>query len=71
MKPSPGDPCTTILNALQGMNKYLAAINGRIEVLLLSDAPEYMRSDMMAVYQAERELSRIVRSLTIYCHKAL
>lgn len=58
-----------ILDGLQGINRYLAMINSRLEMLLLSDLPDYVMTDLVKVYQAEEEASRIVRSLNIYCHK--
>ena len=59
-----------ILDGLQGINRYLAMINNRLEMLLLSDLPDYVMTDLVKVYQAEEEASQIVRSLNIYCHKA-
>jgi hypothetical protein len=60
----------TILEALQGLNKYLATINGRLEVMLLSYPPEYIRADLINLYQAEQEASQIVRHLNCICHKS-
>ena len=60
-----------LLNGLGGINQYLAIINSRLETLLLSDLPDYIMSDLVKVYQAEEEASQIVRSLKIYCQKAL
>jgi hypothetical protein len=65
----PGDTGKTIQDALQALNKYLAMINGRLEVLLLSDLPEYVTADLVKAYQAEQEASQIVRDLNIFCHK--
>ena len=59
----------TIIEGLQGINAYLAMISSRLEMLLLSDLPEYIMADLVNVYQAEEEASQIVRSLKIYCHK--
>lgn len=59
----------TIFDALQGINRYLSMVNGRLEILLLSDLPEYVKSDLVMAYEAEKEASRIVRSLNIFCHK--
>ena len=59
----------TILDGLQGVNAHLAMINSRLEMLLLSDLPEYIMADLVKVYQAEQEASQIVHSLNIYCHK--
>lgn len=58
-----------ILDGLQGINRYLAMINNRLEMLLLSDLPDYVMADLVKAYQAEEEASQIVRSLNIYCHK--
>ncbi|WP_319524583.1 hypothetical protein [uncultured Desulfosarcina sp.] len=58
-----------IIDGLQGINRYLAMINNRIEMLLLSDLPDYVMTDLIKLYQAEEEASQIVRSLNIYCHK--
>ena len=44
-------------------------INGRLEILLLSDLPEYVTADLVKAYQAEQEASQIVRNLNIFCHK--
>ena len=60
---------TTIIEGLQGINTYLAMINGRLETLLLSDLPDYIKADLVKIYQAEEEASQIVRSLNIFCHK--
>jgi hypothetical protein len=65
----PGDTGETIQGALQALNKYLAMINGRLEILLLSDLPEYVTADLVKAYQAEQEASQIVRDLNIFCHK--
>jgi hypothetical protein len=65
------DALNTLLNGLQGINRYLALINSRIEPLLLSDLPDYVMADLIKVYQAEAEASQIVRSLTIHCHKTV
>lgn len=65
----PGDTGETIQGALQMLNKYLAMINGRLEILLLSDLPEYVKTDLVTVYQAEQEASQIVRDLNFFCHK--
>jgi DNA integrity scanning protein DisA with diadenylate cyclase activity len=59
----------TIQEALQALNKYLAMINGRLEILLLLDLPEYVTADLVKAYQAEQEASQIVRGLNIFCHK--
>lgn len=59
----------TIIEGLQGINAHLAMISSRLEMLLLSDLPEYLMADLVNVYQAEQEASQIVRSLNIYCHK--
>ena len=59
----------TILEGIQGINKYLAVINGGLEILLLSDLPDYAKSDLAMLYQAEKEASQIVRNLSIFYHK--
>lgn len=64
-----GDTGETIQGALQMLNKYLSMINGRLEILLLSDLPEYVKTDLVTVYQAEQEASQIVRDLNFFCHK--
>jgi hypothetical protein len=66
----PGVTGETIQEALQALNKYLAMINGRLEILLLSDLPEYVMVDLHKVYHAEQEASQIVRGLNIFCHKS-
>jgi len=58
-----------IIDGLQGINRYLAMMNSRLEMLLLSDLPDYVMVDLVKVYQAEEEASQILRSLNIYCHK--
>lgn len=60
-----------ILDGLHGINKYLAIINGRLEMLMLSDLPEYIKSDLVNMVQAEQEASQILRSLNLFCHKHL
>lgn len=64
------DTGETILNALQVINRHLAVINGRLEMLLLSDLPEYVMSDLIKAYQAEKEASQIVHGLNLFCHKS-
>ena len=58
-----------LLNGLQSINKYLAIINSRLELLLLSDLPDYVKSDLVNMVQAEQEASQIVRGLNLFCHK--
>ena len=70
-KKSPANVETTILAGIQGINKYLAMINSGLEVLLLSDLPEYMMSDLIRLYQAEQEASQIVHKLNLFCHRSL
>ena len=65
----PDETGKTILNGLQGINRYLAVINSRLEMLLLSDLPEYVKSDLVNMVQAEREASQILQSLRLLCHK--
>ncbi len=69
MKAASGDIGNNLLEALQAMNRYLAVINGRIMMLIKSDLPEYVISDLVQVYQAEQEVSQIVRSLNLFYHK--
>jgi hypothetical protein len=64
------DTGKTILDALQGINRHLAIINGRLEMLLLSDLPEYVLSDLIKAYQAEQDASQIVHGLNLFCHKS-
>jgi hypothetical protein len=68
-KDEPSETGETIQGALQALNKYLAMINGRLEILLLLDLPEYVTADLVKAYQAEQEASQIVRGLNIFCHK--
>lgn len=56
----------TIVDGLQGINNYLAMINSRVEILLLADPPEYLLSDLIGIYQAEKEAIRIVHSMKFY-----
>ena len=58
-----------ILDGLQGINRYLAIINSRLEMLLLSDLPDYVKSDLANMIQAEQEASQILHNLNLYCHK--
>ena len=53
------------LEALHSMNRHLATIKGRVEILLLSGCPEYIQSDLVTISKAELEISQINRSLTI------
>ena len=69
--PMPAYSGKTVLDGLQGIDTFLAMINSRLETLLLSDLPDYLMDDLIKVYQAEQEASQIVRSLRIYCHKAM
>lgn len=64
-----GEAVKPIMDGLQGVNRYLSMISNRLEMLLLSDLPDYIMEDLVKVYQAEAEASQIVRSLNIYCHK--
>jgi hypothetical protein len=64
-----GDTGETIQGALRMLNTYLAMINNRLEILLLSDLPEYVMADLVKAHQAEQEASQIVRGLNIFCHK--
>ena len=61
----------TILDGLQGINRYMAIINSRLEMLLLSDLPDYVKSDLVNMVQAEQEATQILRNLSIHCHKRL
>ena len=67
----PDDTGKKMLDALQAANTYLAMIHSRIETLLHTEIPEYVKSDLALVYRAEQEVSQIVRSMTIFCHKHL
>ncbi len=58
-----------ILDGLQGINRYLAMINSRLEMLLRSDLPEYVKPDLVNMIQAEQEASQILRGLSLFCHK--
>ena len=66
---SPEDTGKTILAALQGINTYLAMINGRLEMLMQSNLPDYVMADLVKAYQAEQEASQILHSLNLFCHK--
>ena len=61
----------TVRNALKGIDKYLAMMNGRLEMLLMSDLPDYVMADLITIYQAEQEASQILRGLNIFCNKHL
>ena len=65
------DPKGTILNALHGIDQHLAVINCRLDVLLQSNLPEYVKADLQTVHQAERAVSQIVRRLNLFCHNTL
>lgn len=47
------------------MNRHLATIKGRVEILLLADCPEHIKPDLITVSNAEHEISQIARSLAI------
>ena len=68
-KESSDETGKTILNALQGINSYLAMINGRLEMLMQSNLPDYVMVDLVKAYQAEQEASQILHSLNLFCHK--
>lgn len=61
----------TIQEALKGIDKYLAMMNGRLEVLIMSDLPEYVKTDLATLYEAEQAASQILKGLSIFCHKSL
>jgi hypothetical protein len=65
------DTRDTIMTGLQGIDRYLAMINSRMEILMFADLPEYVMSDLTQVYQAEQEASQIVRSIKILCRTSL
>ena len=65
------DRLHTLMEGLKGIDRYLAVINSRLEVLLLSDLPDYVKADLANIYQAEKEASQILRGLNIFCHKTL
>jgi hypothetical protein len=56
-----------VVSGLQGVNNYLAMINNRLEVLLLTDLPEYVKTDLIKAYQAEQEASLIIQNLKVLC----
>lgn len=60
-----------ILDGLHGIDKYLAIINSRLEMLLLSNLPDYVKSDLVNMAEAEQEASQILHSLSLLCHKQL
>ena len=57
-----------ISNGLNRINHYLAMIKDRLEILMLTDLPAHIMTDLIEVYQAEREASEIVRSIKVLCH---
>lgn len=63
------DTGETIMDALQTINRTLATINGRVEILLNAALPEYAISDLIQIYEAEKEVSQIVHNLNLFCHK--
>lgn len=65
------DTGRTILDGLRGIDRYLAMMNGRLEILLMSDLPDYVKDDLVNIYQAEQEASQILKGLSILCHKRL
>ena len=60
-----------ILDGLHGIDKYLAMINGQLEMLLLANLPDYVKADLVNMARAEREASQILRKLSLLCHKQL
>ena len=67
--PEPDQNGKIILDALEGVVRNLSMINARLELLLNTDPPEFVKSDLIRAYEAERHASQIVRNLTIFCHK--
>lgn len=68
---APAETGQTIQTALKGIDKYLAMMNGRLEVLIMSDLPDYVKADLATVYEAEQAASQILKGLSIFCHKRL
>ena len=60
-----------ILDGLHSIDKYLAVINSRLEMLLISNLPDYVKSDLVNMASAEREASQILHNLSLLCHKQL
>lgn len=71
MQEKADDTGKTIMNALQTMNRTLAVINGRVEILLNSALPEYAFPDLIQIFEAEKEVSQIAHNLSLFCHKRL
>lgn len=67
---SMGDSVGTYLEALGAMNRYLAVIKGRVEIILLAGCPEYIQSDLITVSDAEREITQLVRCLSMALTKS-
>ncbi len=60
-----------IIDILQIINRYLAILNGRLEVMMQMDLSDYMKTDLTRMYEAENEISQLVRTLNIFCHTTL
>jgi uncharacterized protein YeeX (DUF496 family) len=60
-----------ILDGLHGINKHLAIINSRLELLLLANLPDYVKSDLSCMAKSEQEASQILHSLSLLCHRQL
>ena len=56
----------TILISIKEMNEHLSVINGRIYMLLQLDLPDYLRSNLTAVHEAEMKVSQIVRNINLF-----
>lgn len=52
------------------MNRHLAVIKGRVEIILLAGCPEYIKSDLITVSDAEREITQLARCLTVVLTKS-
>lgn len=60
-----------ILDGLHGIDKHLAMINSQLEMLLLANLPDYVKSDLANMAKAEQEASQILHILSLLCHKQL
>lgn len=58
-----------ILEALQGINKSLAIVNERLEKLLLSEVPDYIKFDLDEAYKAETNAQQMMLRLILRCLK--
>jgi len=60
-----------ILDGLHAIDKHLAIINSRLEMLLHTNLPDYVKSDLVNMAKAEQAASQILRNLSLFCHKQL